>query len=112
MAGRLGQEQISNGGGSHPVWSPKEHEIYFLDRSSQLNAAEVQTGPTFAVGDVRPLFDASQFSIDPFHQSYDVTPDGGSFIFSSPRQSGARTNGIRLVWVNNWFTDLQARIKQ
>jgi eukaryotic-like serine/threonine-protein kinase len=107
-----GRWQISNGGGSQPVWSPKGRELFFLDRSSQLYAAEVQTAGTFGVGDVRPLFDASRFSIDPFHQSFDVTPDGGSFIFSSPRQPGARTSGLRLVWVNNWFTDLQARIKQ
>jgi serine/threonine-protein kinase len=106
-----GRWQISNGGGFQPVWSPKGSEIFFLDRSSQLNAAGIQTGPTFAVGDVRLLFDASQFSIDPFHQSYDVTADG-SFIFSSPRQPAARTNGLRLVWVNNWFSDLEARIKQ
>ena len=107
-----GRWQISNGGGSEPRWSPKGNELFFLDRSPWLNAAQVQTAPTFAVSEVRPLFDASQFSSDPFHQSYDVTPDGSAFIFGSPRQQGARASGFRLVWVDNWFSDLQARVKQ
>jgi hypothetical protein len=94
------------------VWSPKGRELFFLDGFARLTAAQVQTAPTFGVTGVVRLFDAGRFVLDPFHQSYDLTPDGASFVFNSPRQQGARTTGLRLVWVNNWFTELQARLKQ
>jgi serine/threonine-protein kinase len=107
-----GRWQISNGGGSQPLWSPNGRELFFLDGSAHLNAAQVRAAATFGVTGVVRLFDAARFVLDPFHQSYDVTPDGASFIFNSPRQQGALTRAPKLVWVDHWFSDIQARMKQ
>jgi eukaryotic-like serine/threonine-protein kinase len=106
-----GRWQVSNGGGSQPLWAPDGHELFFLDGGAHLTAARVQTTPTFAVGGLTPLFDAAGFVLDAFHQSYDITPDGRSFIFARPRRQAA---GLRpqLVWVDHWFTDLEARLRQ
>jgi serine/threonine-protein kinase len=107
-----GRWQISNGGGSQPLWSPNGRELFFLDGSAHLNAAQVRAAATFGVTGVVRLFDAARFVLDPFHQSYDVTPDGASFIFNSPRQQVALTRAPKLVWVDHWFSDIQARMKQ
>jgi hypothetical protein len=54
------------------------------------------------------LFDASNFVIAGFHQSYEVAPDGRSFYFISPRRA-TTTAAPQIVWVDNWFADLAAR---
>ena len=106
-----GRWQVSNGGGAGPVWAPDGRELFYLNFSGRVIAAQVQTTPTFAVGNLTPLFDAGRFSLDFFHQSFDVTPDGKSLIFAVPRRrAGAR--GPQVVWVEHWLTDLDARAKQ
>ncbi|MGK2933735.1 MAG: protein kinase domain-containing protein [Gemmatimonadaceae bacterium] len=102
--------QVSIAGGGQPVWSRDGKELFFIDLSWQLIAAQVSGMPTFEVLSQRPLFSAGNLVLDVFHQSYDVTPDG-HFIFASSRQvAGARRP--RVVRVDNWFTDLRARLKQ
>jgi len=107
-----GRWQVSNGGGTQPLWSPDGRELFFLDAGAHLTAARVQTTPTFAVAGLTQLFDASGYVLDAFHQSYDVVPDGQSFIFARPRRQGAGLRAPQLVWADHWFTDIEARLKQ
>ena len=107
-----GRWQVSNGGGSQPVWSPDGRELFFLDAGAHLTAARVQTTPTFAVAGLTQLFEASGYVLDAFHQSYDVTPDGQAFIFARLRRVGAGLRAPQVVWADHWFTDLEARLKQ
>jgi hypothetical protein len=104
--------QVSNGGGTTPLWSPTGHELFYLDPALRLVAAEVQATSTFAVQRLVPLFDASGFVFDGFHQAYDVTPDGRSFIFLAPRRLALTGRSPQIVWVDNWFRDLEARFNQ
>ena len=101
--------QVSNGGGSQPRWSPDGRELFFLDGAARLVAAEIRPGPQFEVTELRPLFDASAFPTDPFHQSYEVLPGGRGFIFVRPRQTGRTTALITVVQADNWFADARAR---
>jgi serine/threonine-protein kinase len=106
-----GRWQVSNGGGSGPRWSRDGRELYFVDAGSRLIAAQVGRGATFATASSQSLFDASDLLLDFFHQSYDVTRDG-RFIFISPRRSGGDSRAPRIVRVDNWFRDVQARLAQ
>jgi serine/threonine-protein kinase len=107
-----GRWQVSNGGGAGPVWAPDGRELFYLNFNGRLIAAQVQSTPTFAVGNLTPLFDASRFALDFFHQSFDVTPDGRSFIFAAPRRPGAGAKGPQVVWVDHWLDEVDARLKQ
>jgi serine/threonine-protein kinase len=100
--------QISNGGGSEPRWARNGREVFYLDGESRLNAVAVHAAPTFAAAGRTSLFDASNFVIAGFHQSYDVTPDGRAFLFVSPRRAGAQ-GAEQIVWVDRWFNDVAAR---
>ena len=107
-----GRWQVSNGGGTQPVWAPNGRELFFLDGQARLIAAQVQSGATFAVGNLTPLFDVSRLIRDDFHTSYDVMADGRSFVFAMGRQQGGGVAAARLVWVENWFSDVRERLKR
>jgi serine/threonine-protein kinase len=107
-----GRWQVSNGGGTEPLWAPDGGQLYYIDPSAHLVTAEVRTAPTFSVAGLTRLFDASKLVFDFFHQSYDLTPDGKYFVFLSPRAGGSASKAAQVVWVDNWFSDVQARLKQ
>ncbi|MEO8479352.1 MAG: protein kinase [Gemmatimonadota bacterium] len=107
-----GKWQVSNGGGMSPVWSPDSRELFFIDIGSRLVAADLRTTAGFEVVELRPLFDLRGYNLDVFHQSFVVTPDGASFIFSRQRSSGATGALPSVVLVQNWFADLRARLKR
>ena len=101
--------QVSNGGGLEPRWSPDGRELYFLD-GTRLIAVPLRASSTaIDTGDPRPLFDASQFSIDIFHTSYEVLPDGRGFIFARPRETGRPAAQTALVQAEDWFADVRAK---
>ncbi|MEX1186421.1 MAG: protein kinase [Gemmatimonadaceae bacterium] len=102
--------QVSVGGGSQPRWSRDAKRIFYLDAGNRLTAADVRAAPAFEVVGRRALFAANDFIFDAFHQSYDVGPDGSFFFVTIRQRTGARRQ--QLVRVDNWFQDLQARLKQ
>jgi serine/threonine-protein kinase len=104
-----GRWQVSNGGGLEPRWSPDGRELFFLDGALRLIAAQVRTAPAFEVTELKPLFDASGYTVDPFHQAYDVTPGGRSFVFLRPRQAGRALAAVKVVQAESWFADVRAR---
>jgi eukaryotic-like serine/threonine-protein kinase len=101
--------QVSNGGGSQPRWSSDNRELFYLDAAFRVVAAEVRTAPTFEVAELRPLFDASGFFRDGFHQSYEVLPGGRGFVFLRGHQAGHTTPGVTLVEAEHWLDDVRAR---
>jgi WD40 repeat protein len=102
-----GRWQVSNGGGSDPRWSPDGKQLFFLDGTNRLYAATIAAGQTFSVPELKPLFDASRYAWDGFHQLYDVTKDG-RFIFLAAAAS-QNDRGAKLVEVENWFAELGGR---
>jgi serine/threonine-protein kinase len=107
-----GRWQVSTAGGGQPRWSPDSKELYYLDAASRMIAARIETSPTFGVAELRSMFDASGFTLDAFHQSYDVSPDGRAFIFASPRQLSAAARTPSLVRVDHWFRDLESKLSE
>jgi serine/threonine-protein kinase len=103
--------QVSNGGGTSPVWSTDGRALYYLDAGSQLVAAGIQPGASFTVTGLSTLFDASRFVIDGFHQSFAVTP-AGEFLFLSPRGLALNNRNVRIVWVDNWIDDVKQRLRR
>ena len=64
------------------------------------------------LGTAVPLMDVTSYTIDAFHTSYVVTPDGRGFIFGSPVRSAQGTREVRVVRATNWFRDLRTRMTQ
>jgi Tol biopolymer transport system component len=104
---QAGRWQISNGGGQEPRWSADGRQIYYLDAETRMMAAQVSTRVSFSVNGIQTLFTVpADVIVDQFHQTYEVSPDDRTFYFLSSR---SRRQGVRIVWVDNWFSDVRAR---
>ena len=107
-----GRWQVSNGGGTQPLWSPRGHTLFFVAAPGRLVAAHVQTAPVFEVTGLEPLFSTSDYVLDAFHQSYAINGDGTQFYFLRP-VSAARGTGLgRAVLVEHWFAEVASRMTQ
>jgi hypothetical protein len=51
----------------------------------------------------------AQYFLDPYHQAYDVRPDGSGFVFLRPLSDSTSGGSMQLVRAENWFSDLAAR---
>jgi serine/threonine-protein kinase len=95
--------QISNAGGSEPVWAADGRRIFYRDGRHMI-AVSVKAGPEFAVTGRTELFaDNYLFAAAP-HANYDVAPDGTRFLMVKP------TSTPELHVVLNWLEELRARI--
>ena len=96
---------VSREGGTEPVWSKNGRELYYRDNERRLVAAELASGPGFAIVSRRTLFSASDYVSDTRHAAYSATSDG-RFLFT--RILGGSTP--RYVVINNWFAELERRV--
>ena len=71
--------------------------------------SDVTPGPTFVSGVPRRLFPLDGYRSARNRQQYDVSPDGRRFIMI---QSLADTAQSEVVYVENWFAELQAKAKK
>ena len=99
LSGGTGKIQVSNGGGSDPLWSPKGNEVFYVEGHA-LMSAPVRTAPALAVEPARRLFElevrAGSFP------SY-TTHDGQQFFIV--RTLKPPRNGIAVV--QSWFSEFR-----
>jgi hypothetical protein len=100
--------QLSRGGGTEPRWSRDGRELFFESHGS-LKVVSVPPGPVFNPGNPRTLFSLAGYRRARNRQQYDVSPDGQRFIMIR-EQSGTANRGV--VYVENWLTELRAKVKQ
>ena len=108
--------QISTEGGRAPVWSPQGGELFFVGRDGLMTAA-VQFTPGFKAGSPTALFDAGSLVLDARFlgntgRTYDVAGDGARFLMMQDQVSGTQTASPGMIVVQNWFAELQERLRQ
>jgi hypothetical protein len=94
--------------GAHPVWSKKGTELFAL-RPGQLALVPIRTQPQFTFGNPVPLPQPFVGRGPYVDRNYDILPDGQHFIAVTPAETGA-TQAPRLVVVERWFDELNARV--
>jgi serine/threonine-protein kinase len=111
-----GRWQVSNGGGTQPLWSRDGKELFFLAPAGAVMAIRLERGGDWsAAPPARILFrrpggsGGGPGAIGGAARSYDVAPDGRFLFITSPSQlmPGA---GLGLVVVTNWFEELKIRV--
>jgi serine/threonine-protein kinase len=101
--------QVSTNGGWSPRWAHSGRELFFRGSSApDLYAVEVQTSPTFVVGETRTLFQTIA-ELGFVRHLYAVSPDDQRFLMLYPPHG---SGDVQLVRVENFLEDLKRRMQQ
>ena len=109
-----GRWQISSGGGSHALWGPDGHELFFRTRDGSMMRVEIDTEPEFRAGNPETIIEPGSYYFNRFDRSFDISPDGQRFLML--KEGGASSADdpfaglTRLIVVQNWFEELKARV--
>jgi serine/threonine-protein kinase len=98
--------QISNQGGSEPVWSRDGRELFYISAAKTM-VVDVRTQPAFTASAPRMLFTGNFVESPNGVSSYDISPDGKRFLKLQAPQSEA-TNQLNIVL--NWLEELKQRV--
>jgi Tol biopolymer transport system component len=97
-----GRYQVSDHGGSQPVWAHNGRELFYRDRASVV-AATVATAADFHVTDRKALFKDSYLNSNVLQ--WDVMPDDRHFVMIRPDEAG-----VQMTVVTNWLRELNAKL--
>jgi serine/threonine-protein kinase len=98
-AGTGAEWQVSDAGGTEPVWARSGRELFYKSNGA-LFSAEIRAGTGFSVGARRRLFHVSGFLSNPWHARFDVLPGDTAFVMIGG--GGGAASRPRTVVVENW----------
>lgn len=107
--GRLGQNRISNAGGSYPRWSPDGKKVYYLDLENYIVSVEVRTEASeLQVGAVVERLFKIQLptATGTGGPPFDIHPDGQRFLVNEAVEN---TNSVPATVVLNWTREFQKK---
>ena len=112
-----GQWRVSHVEAHYPVWSPDGRELFYSGLADTgMMVAQVETEPTFSSRTPEPLFSLTGYAVGAggaAGRRFDVAPNGNRFIMrkvvaATETGDDAPFNG--LIFVENWFEELTARV--
>jgi hypothetical protein len=96
--------QISTRGGVESAWSAEGRELFYRDEDGRMMVVPITTEPEFQPGRPELLFERDYTPSPGFGRSWDVAPDGQSFVMVE--QVLPKDIDAELQVVVNWFTEL------
>jgi serine/threonine-protein kinase len=107
--------QISNAGGTDPVWRRMGGELYYRQGNRMMAVSVDASGPALRASAPRMLFEGAYYEGTGAScemggaaaANYDVSPDGQRFLMV--RDNSAGSFGTRAIVVLNWAEELKAR---
>ena len=97
---------VSTGGGSEPRWAHSGRELFFKS-GGKLMAVDVLPGEAFTFGTPHALFPLTGYLAARNRPEYDVSPDDRRFLMIRAPQASSE----QVVYVENWFTELRAKME-
>ena len=109
-----GRWQVSNAGGTRPLWSRDGRELFYLAGQARvrLMVVPVQTVPTFVPENPQELLEWPYSTLRGDGRPYDVSPDGQRFlaINTVPLETDADVLPPQINIVLNWFQELKEKV--
>jgi len=100
-----GKWQISNAGGTEPIWS-KDGKQLFYRRSAQVWVVGIRTEGGFYAGRPHLLFEQRGLGFGDPIRNWDLAPDGRSFLMVKSEETKPEPV-TEMVLVQNWFEELK-----
>ncbi|MGH9787494.1 MAG: protein kinase domain-containing protein [Candidatus Acidiferrales bacterium] len=102
-----GKWQLSNEGGTQPVWPKGANEIFYRN-GERVMAVPVQTQPTFQPGSPRQLFAGRYLTWTGPFRAYDVAPGGQRFLMVRDKEATSTSSRVVIVALH-WTSELAQR---
>ena len=101
--------RVSTDGGRRPMWAHSGRELFFVDASNAMVAAQIETTPGFRVVEEETLFTISpNYHAAVGQNFYDVALDDQRFLMGRRLEGDMPSTGPqRLILVQNFFEDLK-----
>jgi serine/threonine-protein kinase len=107
-----GKWQVSVSGGRAPLWARSGRELFYLNTSNQMIAAQIPAGVQFSVAERVALFPVGpEYVSSANYTPFDVHPDGRRFLMVRRRQLRQGQDVAPLIIVENWLEELKAKIR-
>ena len=106
IGGRDARVQVSNLGGTEPVWDPGGNVLYYVETDGdrqRLVKASLRTSPSLSVDSREILFSDLRLDEADNHPNYDIHPNGDRFVMPELATSSG------LVAVFDWVSILRDR---
>ena len=100
-----GRWQISNEGGSEPIWSKDGRQLFYR-RADQVWVADIRTEGGFSAGKPRLLFEQRDLMGEAHIRSWDLWPDGQGFLMVKLERAKPQPV-TEMILVQNWFEELK-----
>jgi serine/threonine-protein kinase len=109
-----GKWQVSASGGRSPLWAHSGRELFFVDAERNMVVAPVEPVAALQLGPRRTLFTLADDLFYPnlasVYTPFDLTPDDQHFIMARWERGSAR-EAPRFLMVENWFEELNSKVK-
>jgi serine/threonine-protein kinase len=105
------QWQISNSGGTMPVWSPNGHELFYRTEDQRIMVANYTVkGQSFVTDKPRVWFEKELANVG-MAVNFDLAPDGKRFAVLMPAESPEpRETQNHVTLVVNFFDEVRRRV--
>ncbi len=98
---------ISGQGGREPIWSQDGRTLFYRSPDGrQVFEVPIDTAQNPIAGNPEKLFEG-RFLVASGVRSFDVGPEEGSFVMLSQRTTEQGESPPAIIWVQNWFDELQ-----
>ena len=101
--GSGGRVQVSDNGGTEPVWGRHGRSLFYRSPSGPLIEATVTTDVGFSIGK-RQVVLSGDYLTDATHANYDVAPDGQFLML---KRAGAES---QTIIVHNWGREVREKV--
>ncbi|HYW50310.1 MAG TPA: hypothetical protein VE861_06880, partial [Gemmatimonadaceae bacterium] len=108
-----GKWQVSNGGGSAPIWAHSGRELFYA-ANGKMHVVSVRPDPSFAAEPPRVLFTITEGlrAGSAAGGTFAITPDDQRFLMVRDNKWEEMAGTPTLVVVQNFFDELRAKLKR
>jgi len=104
-----GKSQISNGGGTLPIWSREGRELFFENLDNRIMVIDYEPNKdSFVFGRPRQWSDQQLHDVSG-NLNYDLAPDGKRFAIFPELKTQEEKGDVHMNFLENFFEELRRR---